>query len=98
MRSSRNIAQDTQPLYETDYYAWVQEQVRALRAGDTDRIDRENVAEELDDLGKGVQRELQSRLELILSHFLKMTYQAQKRTSSWDNTIDEQRARVSDLL
>ncbi|HLI79960.1 MAG TPA: DUF29 domain-containing protein [Candidatus Binataceae bacterium] len=99
VRSSRNIAQATTPsLYETDYYAWIQEQVRALRAGDIENLDRENVAEELDDLARSVRRELESRLELIMSHLLKWTHQPGKRSASWENTIDEQRARVSDLL
>jgi hypothetical protein len=98
VRSSRNIAEATRPLYDTDYYAWIQEQVRALRAGDAGRIDRENVAEELDDLGKSVQRELESRLELILSHLLKWIHQPDKRTASWENTILEQRERVADHL
>ena len=98
MRSSRSIAQAPQPLYESDYYGWLQEQVRALRAGDVEHIDFENVAEELDGLSQSVQRELESRLELIFSHLLKMVYQPEKRTPSWENTIDEQRARVSRLL
>jgi Domain of unknown function DUF29 len=98
VRSSRNIAQAAQPLYETDYYAWVQEQVRALRAGRPADLDGENVAEELEDLGKTVRRELQSRLELVLSHLLKWAYQPEKRSPSWENTLVEQRGRVSDLL
>ena len=98
VRSSRNIAQAEQPLYESDYYAWIQEQVRALRAADSANVDWENVAEEIDDLAKSLRRELQSRLELIFSHFLKLTYEPEKWTASWENTIDEQRARVSKLL
>jgi hypothetical protein len=41
-------------LYEKDYYAWVQDQVRALRGHRTEEVDWENVAEEIDDLGKSV--------------------------------------------
>lgn len=98
MRTSKNIAPAAQSLYETDYYAWVHKQVRALRAGRPADLDGENVAEELEDLGKTIRRELQSRLELVLSHLLKWTYQAEKRSPSWENTLVEQRERVSDLL
>ena len=87
-----------QPLYETDYYAWLEEQIRFLREGHPERVDAENVAEELDDLGKNVRRELQSRLEVILAHMLKMVYQPEKRTSSWENTVYEQRMRFEDLI
>ena len=41
-------------LYEHDYYAWVQDQVRALREHRIEEVDWENVAEEIDDLGKSV--------------------------------------------
>ncbi len=98
MRSSKNIAQAAQSLYEADYYAWVSEQVHALRAGRIADLDGENVAEELEDLGKTIRRELQSRLELVLSHLLKWTYQAERRGPSWENTLVEQRERVADLL
>jgi len=98
MRSSRSMAQVQQPLYDADYYGWTQEQVRALRAGDARNIDWENVAEELDDSGKNVRGEIHSRLELIISHLRKMAYQPEKRTPNWENTIDEQRSRVDDLL
>ena len=98
MRSSKSIARATPPLYESDYYAWVRDQVQALRAGRLSELDGENVAEELEDLGKAVRRELQSRLELILSHLLKWAYQPDRRSSSWENTIDEQRRRVADLV
>ena len=98
MAGSRNAARVSLPLYESDYHQWIADQVAALRAGDPANLDAENIAEELKDLGKGVRRELQSRLELILSHLLKWTFQPSKRTPSWENTIFEQRQRVSDLL
>jgi hypothetical protein len=98
VRSSRNIAAVQPSLYEADYYAWLEQQIRALREGHPEDLDSLNVAEKLDDLSQSVRRELQSRLELILSHLLKWIYQAEKRTPSWENTIDEQRARVADLL
>jgi len=98
VRSSKSIARSAPPLYEADYYAWIRDQVHALRAGRLSDLDGENVAEELEDLGKAVRRELQSRLELILSHLLKWAYQPDRRSSSWENTIDEQRRRVSDLI
>ena len=39
--------QSSQPggLYEQDFYAWIEEQVGALRSGQTHRLDMENLAE-----------------------------------------------------
>jgi Domain of unknown function DUF29 len=98
VRTSKNIAPAAQSLYEADYYAWVNEQVRALRAGRPADLDGENVAEELEDLGKTIRRELQSRIELILSHLLKWADQAERKGPSWENTLVEERERVADLL
>ena len=37
-------------LYDDDFYAWTQQQAAAVRAGNWDEIDRENLAEEIEDL------------------------------------------------
>ena len=42
----------TAPLYERDLYAWAEEQARLLRAGRFEEVDRENVAEEILDVGR----------------------------------------------
>ena len=70
------------PLYKRDYYAWVRSQVDLLRRREFDSLDNGNVAEELDDLGKSVRRELESRLERILAHLLKWSYQPERRSPS----------------
>ena len=98
MGVSRKTAAPAQPLYETDFHAWSEEQAHAIREGRFEDLDIENVAEEIEDLGKGQRRELQSRLEVILLHLLKWAYQPKKRSRSWRNSIDEQRARVAILF
>ena len=47
-------------LYDHDYYAWVQDQVRALREHRTEEVDWENVAEEIEDLGKSEKWSIES--------------------------------------
>lgn len=44
--------------YETDFYAWLNDQARLLRAGKLGEIDIEHVAEELESLGRSEKREL----------------------------------------
>jgi len=61
-------------LYDTDYDAWVQDQVRALREHRTKEVDWKNVAEEIDDLGKCEQWSLESQLETLIEHLLKLAY------------------------
>lgn len=39
-------------LYETDFYAWTQEQAALLRNGQWSKLDRANLIEEIESLGK----------------------------------------------
>jgi ribosomal protein L29 len=83
-------------LYETDFHAWAFEQAQKIRAGEA--IDAENVAEELESLGRSEQQQLESRLTILLTHLLKWEFQPDRRSSSWKGTIKEQRHRIARLL
>jgi hypothetical protein len=84
--------------YDDDFFAWTQEQARLLRARDFTQIDIENVAEELESMGRSDRREIESRLEVLLTHLLKWQVQTNLRSSSWSGTIREQRRRIGKLL
>jgi len=78
-------------LYEHDYYAWVRDQVRALRERSTEEVDWENVAEEIDDLGKSVRWSVESHLETLVEHLLKLAQtRGTVRTRNarpWEGTV-----------
>ena len=57
-----------------------------------------NIAEELEDMGISNKRALISHLTVLIVHLLKCKYQAGKRGSSWENTIERQRIDVKDLI
>src|SRR5690348_30226 len=84
--------------YDDDFYAWTQDQARLLRSGELSQLDVENLAEELESMGRSDRRELDSRLEVLLVHLLKWQVQTEFRSRSWSGTIREQRSRVEDLL
>jgi hypothetical protein len=81
-------------LYERDFYAWANEQAALLRAGRLDAADIENIAEEIESMGRGEKRELVNRLAVLLAHLLKWRYQPDRRGRSWILTIKEQRHRL----
>jgi seryl-tRNA(Sec) selenium transferase len=88
-------------LYERDFYAWTQEQAIKLRTGILTDLDLENIAEELEGMGRAEKRQLGNRLSLIIMHLLKMSIQSDKLPhygNSWRATIREQRRRVQGLL
>jgi hypothetical protein len=77
--------------YEKDIVEWAHEQAGFIRAGRFDLLDLENIAEEIEDVGKSEKRELASRMTVLLTHLLKWQYQAIRRGTSWQRTIREQR-------
>lgn len=77
--------------YEKDVVAWAREQAALLRSGRLSDIDIRHIAEEIEDVGKSEQRELASRMAVLLAHLLKWQYQPGRRGSSWQRTIKEQR-------
>jgi hypothetical protein len=94
---SQNVSL-TSTLYETDFYAWTQEQAALLREGKVNQIDLENIAEEIDSLGKQERQELRHRLGILLAHLLKWEFQPSNRTKSWRITIRGQRREIRALL
>ncbi len=85
-------------LYEQDFYRWTQEQAELLKAGLLNRLDVENLVEEIEDMGKSQKRELMNRLTILLLHMLKCDHQPEKHTRSWDLSIKEQRLRLEDHI
>lgn len=85
-------------LYETDFYAWTQEQANLLRLGKTGHLDVENLVEEIESLGRQQKQELKNRLGVLIGHLLKWQYQVSHRSKSWKYTIQEQRLQILDLL
>jgi hypothetical protein len=86
------------PLYDNDFYAWTQEQAGKLRARAHNDVDWENVAEEIETLGRSDKREIRSRLEVLVRHLLKWEFQPEKRKSGWHSTIVEQRSQLQYLI
>jgi hypothetical protein len=84
--------------YEKDVVAWAKEQAALLREGKFSALDIEHIAEEIEDVGKSEQRELASRMALLLAHLLKWQYQPERRGSSWQRTIKEQRRALLEHL
>jgi len=85
-------------LYERDFYAWAIEQAALLRAGRLAEADLENIAEEIESMGRSEKRELTNRLRVLLIHLLKWRHQPTLRSKSWRNTIAVQRDDIADHL
>ena len=85
---------DRRSLYDDDVYAWAKQQADALRRlARTGRdlpneLDLENVAEEIEDVGKSELSKVESYIRLILIHLLKLASAPQARSErKWRNEI-----------
>ena len=65
-----------------------------IESGDFTRLDIENLVEEVQDLSKRERDRLLSSLRLILHDLLIWDYQSNKRSRSWQNTIDRERNNI----
>jgi Domain of unknown function DUF29 len=86
-------------LYQRDFVAWCDDTIAKLKAGCFDEIDLESLVEEIEGLAGRDKRELESRLEVLLSHLLKRIYvQSPDDYRGWEITIREQRRQLEKLL
>jgi Domain of unknown function DUF29 len=84
--------------YDNDFYTWSLEQARLVRDGEWAAVDRENVAEEIEALGREQFNKLESAFRVLLVHMLKWDHQPGKRSRSWSLSIKEQRLQLEDVI
>jgi len=82
----------------TDFHAWSLRQAEALRRRAGNEIDWDNVAGEIEALGRSFEDQIESRLEILLQHLLKWRYQPDMQCRSWLASIMEQRRRIARVI
>src|SRR5918996_1107331 len=86
-------------LYEKDLVLWAEHQAAMLRARQFDELDLENLIEEVEDLGRRERDMVESHLETILEHLLKLALShADRPRRGWLVTVDRQRAKLARKL
>ncbi len=96
----KTLKKSPQPasLYEADFFRWTQEQGRVLRERRASDVDWENVAEEIETLGRSEKNEIAGRLNVLLLHLLRCQFQPEMRSTSWRGSVVEQRKKLQRLL
>jgi Domain of unknown function DUF29 len=88
-------------LYEQDFVLWTEEQAAALRRAKDSNLplDWENLAEEIESLGRSDRRELRSQIRRILRHLFKVEASpAEGPRAGWRSTIRDARTEIEDVL
>ena len=94
---------DTRGLYDVDFVAWTEQQAEALRAaahGRTNQpLDWENLAEEIERLGKSDGRELRGQIYRTIRHLAKLQFsQATDPRGGWRDWVRDERRQAELVL
>jgi hypothetical protein len=81
-------------LYEQDFNLWLAATVELLKTRQVERLDYENLIEELESMGISQKHALESNLIQVLIHLLKWRYQPEKQSNSWRLSIREHSRRL----
>ncbi|MEA2938762.1 MAG: hypothetical protein QOC56_2266 [Alphaproteobacteria bacterium] len=95
------IAPAAEPVgagYERDFYSWLMEQARHMRDGRWAALDRDNLAEEIESLGREQFNKFVDALRVLMLHMLKWDHQPARRSRSWVLSIKTQRNHLDDVL
>jgi Domain of unknown function DUF29 len=92
-----------QSLYDRDFFAWTQQQADLLRRAAarerTPDLDFENLAEEIESLGKRDRRALASQIARITEHLLMLQFSgAEEPRPGWENSVEAPRSKARPIL
>jgi hypothetical protein len=62
--------------YDTDFFKWTKTQADLLKKRNLDRLDIDNLIEEIESLGRSDRRTLLSQTVVLLTHLLKLACQS----------------------
>ncbi|MEN8236161.1 MAG: DUF29 domain-containing protein [Pseudomonadota bacterium] len=82
-----SISPNRKDDYEMDFYGWTRKQAALLQKQEFEKLDITHLIEEMDSLGRSEKRSLESHISILFMHLLKIKYQPEKHTRSWDNSV-----------
>lgn len=81
-------------LYETDFSAWLLEQMEYIRKRDFAHLDIEHLLEEMEEMGGSYKDAIDSHLTNLMLHMLKTEHQPDMRCNSWSASIVNARVAI----
>lgn len=88
-----------QALYDQDFCRWIEATISVLKSGNLADLDRQNLIEEMDALGKREKRELENRLITLFEHALKRQYvPLEDCYRGWEVTIRRTQKEILKIL
>ncbi|MEL6441369.1 MAG: DUF29 domain-containing protein [Cyanobacteria bacterium J06621_8] len=88
-------------LHDTDFNLWIEEIKRAIQNRDFEHMDWDNLLDEIDDMGKSEKRSLDSYMQRLIEHILKLKYWDEERSrcsNGWKQEVTNFRNRIKRIL
>jgi hypothetical protein len=95
------ILLDTNVLYDRNYFLWLNATAEQLKQGRFNKLDLENLVEEIDSMVKSQKNGLKSLLIVLLEHLLKLAYwesERERNANHWKREIIAFRNQINRLL
>jgi hypothetical protein len=86
------------PLYEEDAYGWAMFQAALIRERQAEFLDWDNIAEEIESMGRSEWKSLRSNLMQVILHMMKWDVQPERNGRSWLISINNHRDAALDDL
>ena len=84
--------------YDVDLHDWALAQADAIRRRSANEMDWDNIAEEVESLGRSQRSALRSHLTILLLHLLKWERQPERRGRSWRDSVREARLQIPAIV
>lgn len=88
-------------LYDRDFNLWIEQTKLKIQNRDFDNMDWDNLLDEIDDMGKSEKRSLESYLQRLIEHILKLRYwesEREQNSKHWQSEVINFRNLIKRLL
>lgn len=92
---------DLKQLHDHDFNLWIEKIKEAIQNRDFENMDWENLLDEIDDMGKSEKRSLDSYMQRLIEHILKLKYwkeEQERCRKGWQQEVVNFRNRINRIL
>jgi hypothetical protein len=88
-------------LHDRDFSLWIEKTKEAIQNKDFENMDWDNLLDEIDDMGKSEKRSLDSYMQRLIEHILKLKYwdsEVERCRKGWQQEVVNFRNRINRIL
>ena len=95
------MTKDIKQLYDRDFNLWIEETISKIKNKDVNNMDWDNLLEEIEDMGASIKRSLDSYMQRLIEHILKLKYwhsERKRNERGWRSEVVNFRNRINRIL